>query len=508
MNSGSNLPVLRMTGITKRFGPTLALNNVSFELHKGEVHALLGENGAGKSTLVKILSGALKPDAGEMRLRNMSFTPSGPMDSRKHGISMIYQELNLAPHMTVEENIMLGKEIHKAGILKRKKLRKKTLKVLEILKHPDIQPEFPVRRLGIGARQIIEIARALVDETLILIMDEPTSSLSREDTSRLFQIIGTLKARGVSIIYISHFLEEVQHVADRYTVLRDGRSVTTGSLEGVKLETIIQCMVGKKVSDMFPRIRHTVGEEILRLEHFRGKAMREPVSFSLRKGEIFGVAGLIGSGRTEMLRSIFGLDKTADGRLLIRGEKKSQNAPGLRIVQGMGFLSEDRQGEGLALGLPIKDNVTLSHFNPYRKFGFLSLKKQKKAVDQYCRQMNVKTDNTDRPAASLSGGNQQKVAMARLLHQDADILLLDEPTRGIDVVSKSQIYRRMGTLAAEGKAVIFVSSYIPELLGVCDRVAVFYRGTVVNIKPALEWTPEELTAAATLGRNDSLSGGL
>ncbi len=502
MNREPSPPVLNMTGIFKRFGPTIALENVNFKLRKGEVHALLGENGAGKSTLVKILSGALKPDKGKMFINGQPFIPSGPMDSRMKGISMIYQELNLAPHLTVEENIMLGKEIHKTGFLKQGKMRDKVVKALEILQHPGIRPDITVGRLGIGAKQIVEIARALVDQAFILIMDEPTSSLSREDSERLFQIIGNLKSQGVSIIYISHFLEEVQHVADRFTVLRDGRQVDSGSMKDVELDDIIQMMVGKKMADMFPCVDHQVGEPVLRLEGFRGKSMKEDVNFSLRRGEIFGVAGLIGAGRTEMLRSIFGLEAVIEGTLSIEGVKRKKSRPWIRIKQGMGLLSEDRQEEGLALSLSIKDNVTLSHFSPYCVYGFLNLKKQKTAVNKYCRLMNVKTIDTDQPVLVLSGGNQQKIAMARLLHQEADILLMDEPTRGIDVVSKSQIYEWMGTLASRGKAIIFVSSYIPELLGICDRIAVFYRGKMKDVRSTEEWTIESLTAAVTLGRSE------
>jgi len=494
--------VLNMTGIHKRFGPTIALENVNFDLRRGEVHALLGENGAGKSTLVKILSGALKPDTGGIQINGKPFSPSGPMDSRKRGISMIYQELNLAPHLTVEENIMLGREIRRAGFLKKKKMREKVVQALEVLQHPDIRPDIPVGRLGIGAKQIVEIARALVDDSFILVMDEPTSSLSREDSERLFKIIGNLKSEGVSIIYISHFLEEVQHVADRYTVLRDGKRAGTGDTKDMELDGIIQLMVGKKIADMFPRVDHSIGEPILDLKGFRGKSMKKTVDFSLRRGEIFGVAGLIGAGRTEMLRSLFGLDAAMEGTLSIAGVLSPKNRPWIRIKQGMGLLSEDRQSEGLALSLSIRDNVTLSDFSPYSVCGFLNLKKQKTAVDDRCRLMNIKTGNTDQPVFSLSGGNQQKVAMARLLHQDADILLLDEPTRGIDVVSKSQIYEWIGTLASRGKAVVFVSSYLPELLGISDRIAVFYRGELKDIRPIEEWNINNLTAAVTLGRKE------
>lgn len=505
MTSVSSPSILQMSGITKHFGPTIALDNVDFDLRRGEVKAILGENGAGKSTLVKILSGALKPDKGRMELDGLIFEPSGPTESQKRGISMIYQELNLAPHLTVEENIMLGREKHRGGFLRQKDMRGRVLEALKFLQHPDIKPDTPVKRLSIGARQIVEIARALVDEALILIMDEPTSSLSHEDNERLFEVIGKLKSQGVSIIYISHFLEEVKEVADSFAVLRDGRNIESGSMTDVSLDQIIQMMVGKKVTEMYPSIEHQKGEEILRVQDLHGRKMKEGASFSVHRGEILGMAGLIGSGRTETLRSIFGLDKIQGGTLSVDGKNVTRGDPMNRIQQGMGLLSEDRQGEGLAVSLSVKDNLTLSCYSPYTSSGFLNLKKQKKVVVEYCRLMNIKMNDVDQPVDTLSGGNQQKVAMARLLHQKADILLLDEPTRGIDVLSKSQMYEWMGKLASEGKAIVFVSSYIPELLGICDRIAVFYRGRIVEVRPTDLWTMEDITASTTVGRSENLS---
>ncbi|MBU4329595.1 MAG: sugar ABC transporter ATP-binding protein [Acidobacteria bacterium] len=491
--------LLNMAGISKSFGPTIALQDVDLELKKGEIHALLGENGAGKSTLVKILSGALKADRGRMTLASRPFAPSGPLDSRIHGISMIYQELNLAPHLTVTENIMLGREIHLRGILQRKDMRRKVEKALAFLNHPEIAPDVPVRKLSISARQIIEIARALVDEAVILIMDEPTSRLSREDSVQLFQIMRRLKAQGVGIIYISHFLEEVREVADSYTVLRDGQRVGTGRMSSMSLGGIIRMMVGQDVKELFPKIPHKPEGPALSLKNFRGKNMFSPLNLELQQGEILGVGGLVGSGRTEMLRALFGLDRLEEGRIIVFDGEKAGDHCRDRIRQGMGYLSEDRQSEGLALSLSIRDNLTMSYYEPYVRWGFLRLGRQKRDADALCRRMNVKARDSDQRVSSLSGGNQQKVALARLLHQKADILLLDEPTRGIDVLSKAQIYDWVGRLAAEGKTVVFVSSYFPELIGVCDRIAVFFRGDLVSLRPAEEWTMETLTTAATVG---------
>jgi len=496
--------LLRMKSISKRFVGTLALDDVNFVLVRGEVHALIGENGAGKSTLVKILSGALKPDSGSMYLKDSPYSPSSPLEGRKEGISMIYQELNLAPHLTVMENITLGREEHRAGFIRRRKMRRRVREILDFVHHPEISLDIPVKKLSVGARQVVEIARALAEEAKILVMDEPTSSLSQKDSLHLFEIVNRLKREGVSIIYISHFLEEVQGVADRYTVLRDGKKVHTGSMKGATLEKLIQMMVGKKIIEMFPRVEHKIGEVLLRLDNLKGKRMEAEVNLELRRGEILGVAGLIGSGRTEMLRTIFGLDSIERGSLTVAEVKTTKGNTWIRIEEGLGFLSEDRQGEGLALGQSIIDNLTLSNFSPYSRFGFLRVKKRKKIVWEWMKRMKIKAQDSNQPVFSLSGGNQQKVALARLLHQKADILLLDEPTRGIDVPSKSQIYRLIGQLAQQGKVIIFISSYLPELLGVCDKIAVFHRGELIDLRPAARWDAQSITGAATLGRTGEI----
>lgn len=495
-------PLLQMKNISKRFGATIALDKVDFDLRPGEVHALLGENGAGKSTLVKILSGAIRPDSGSMLFEDSPYSPSTPLDGRRSGISMIYQELNLAPHLTVEQNIMLGKEIHSGLFARRQAMRKKVREALELVHHPEISPDIQVRKLSVGARQVVEIARALLDEAKILVMDEPTSRLTQEDSSRLFEIIRKLKAQKVSVIYISHFLEEVQKVADNFTVLRDGKNVGWGAMEGASLDDLIQMMVGQKVKEMFPRVEHRMGDTFLLLDRLKGKKMQAEVDLTLHRGEILGLAGLVGSGRTEMLRAVFGLDPVEKGILKIGHVAASKGSPRKRIDQGLGLLSEDRQGEGLALSQSLADNLTLSNFSPYRRFGFLMVKKQRRAVWDWVERMKIKAASAVQAVVNLSGGNQQKVALGRLLHQKADILLLDEPTQGIDVLSKTQIYEWIGELARQGKAVLFVSSYFPELLGVCDNIGVFYRGQLVDIRPASEWDAQSMMAAATMGKSN------
>jgi len=501
MLQNQDIPLaLQMKNVTKNFGATRALDEVDFELRTGEVHALLGENGAGKSTLVKILSGAIKPDKGVMFLEDSPYSPSSPLDGRKRGISMIYQELNLAPHLTVEENIMLGAEFHSFGFVKRGAMRERVREALEFVHHTEISPDILVKKLSIGARQVVEIARALMGKAKILVMDEPTSSLSQEDSLLLFELIKRLKSEGMSVIYISHFLEEVQQVADSFTVLRDGKKVGSGNIEETPLEEIIKMMVGQEVREMFPRVEHKTGETLLSLFNLKGKKMQKEVDLELHRGEILGIAGLIGSGKTEMVRTIFGLDSIDNGTLKIAYVTTSKGSPWQRIKQGMGYLSEDRQQEGLALSQSLADNLTLSHFTPYMSFGFLSLKKQQRAVWDWVERMKIKARSPKQRILSLSGGNQQKVALARLLHQKADILLLDEPTRGIDVISKSQIYEWIGELASQEKAILFVSSYLPELLGICDKIAVFHRGELTEIRPTIKWNAQSLMAAVTTGK--------
>jgi ribose transport system ATP-binding protein len=496
----SRPPLLRMERISKSFGATRALDQVDFDLRPGEAHALLGENGAGKSTLIKILSGAIKPDGGAIWLEGRRFAPAGPLESRRAGISVIYQELNLAPHLTVEDNIMLGREWHGFGFLRRRRMREKVVEALGQVHHAEIPPDVPVRQLSVAARQVVEIARALAERAKILVMDEPTSSLSGEDSQRLFGIIRRLKSQGVGIVYISHFLEEVRQVADRSTVLRDGKKAGSGRMEELSLENIIKMMVGGEVKELFPQVAHQAGEEVLESGGLKGKKMPAAVTLALRRGEILGIAGLVGSGRTEFLRTLFGLDFMESGRLHIGGEEVFRGGPRQRIRNGIGLLSEDRQGEGLALSRSIADNLTLSHFAPYVRWSFLRNKKQKQAAEDWIAKMQIKARNPGQPVSSLSGGNQQKVALARLLHQNAAVFLLDEPTRGIDIGSKSQIYESMGDLALQGKSILFVSSYFPELLGVCDRIAVFHRGRLIDLRPAVEWDEEALLAAATTGR--------
>ena len=503
-----------MAGVRKAFGATIALDGVDLVVGPGEVHALIGENGAGKSTLMKVLSGAIVPDGGAMRIDGEPYAPAGPLEARRRGIAMIYQELNLAPHLSVADNVMLGIEQSRFGLLRREAMRRRVQAALAELRHPDIRPEVRVGGLSVGAQQLVEVARALVSDARIIVMDEPTSALTRHDTEQLFALIRRLRQRNVSVIYISHFLEEVRQVADRFTVLRDGRVTGTGRVDQTSTSRIVEMMVGRRLDDMFPRVPHAPGDVILTLERLCGNPLPRDVDLTLRRGEILGVAGLIGSGRTRLVRTIFGLEPVRSGRVRVCVARGAANAgsrpsevdggapPHRRLAQGIGMLSEDRKAEGLAMGLSLADNITLSGLRSLGRWGMLSPRRQRAAAMRWIERLNIRARGPEQVVWGLSGGNQQKVALARLLHQDADVLLLDEPTRGIDIGAKVEVFRLMGELAAQGRAILFVSSYLPELLGVSDRIGVMSRGRLVAVRPAAEWNERAIMTVATGAATD------
>ncbi len=495
-------PLLVMEQIGKRFGATVALQNVSLSVYPGETIALIGENGAGKSTLMKVLSGAHAPDSGHMLISGQPFRPSGPLDARRAGVAMIYQELSLAPDLSVEDNIMLGQEIQTAGLLRRRPQRERVAAILQQLGHPDLKPNRLVRSLSIGAKQLVEIARALASNARVMIFDEPTSSLPKQDVERLFTIIQQLQSQGMAIIYISHFLEEIRQVADRFVVLRDGQPAGTGQLDKTSDEQIVSLMAGRSVETLFPTVDHSIQEPVLEIRNLTGLVTPRDVSLTVRKGEVFGLFGLVGAGRTETLRHVFGLDATQSGTVHLRGSPLGHR-PSECIRAGLGFLSEDRKTEGLAQSMSIADNLTLSDLRPYTQFGLLRLGKRKVAVKDWMKKLRVKARGPEQVIGQLSGGNQQKVAIARVLHQSAEVLLLDEPTRGIDVGTKAEIYRLIGELAAEGKSIIFVSSYLPELMAVCDTIGVMARGKLREVRPKSAWQEHEVLSVA-IASDDSL----
>lgn len=492
--------ILQLSGITKSFGPIKALQGVDLTVKEGEVHALIGENGAGKSTLMKVLSGAHMPDSGSMTFLSQPYQPEAPMEARQAGIAMIYQELTLAQHLTVEENITLGIE-HRGflGMVKRRTAEVK--EALEWLGQENIHPDTPVNKLSLGKQQLLEIARAIILKAKVVIMDEPTSSLTAADTKALFRVIRRFKERNISVIYISHFLEETMELCDRFTVLRDGQTVASGEVAKTSIPEIIEHMVGRSVKDLYPKISHEIGEVVLDVNELSDNYLNQ-VSFQLRRGEILGLSGLVGAGRSETVRSLFGLDKSKTGKIRIKGHPEL-NAhylePKAALASDLDLLSENRKEEGLALNLPIYANITLSDLGRYSKGIFLDLQEEVRQAEYWKELLNIKCHNTEQPAASLSGGNQQKVCIARLLHHDSDILFLDEPTRGIDVGSKAEIYRLILELARQGKAIVVVSSYLPELLGICDSLAVMYRGKMSPVRPVKEWTEQDIMLYATSG---------
>jgi ribose transport system ATP-binding protein len=491
--------LLEMRHIAKRFGTTAALVDVSLDVRAGEVHALVGENGAGKSTLMKILAGAEQAGSGEMRFAGQSFAPREPLDSLRSGIAMIYQEFNLAPHLSVLANLTLGREATVAGVLvdevfagDARKLSRATLNRLGV-KAP---LHTPVGKLGVADQQMIEIARALMRGARLIIMDEPTSALAAHEVARLLELIRKLRREGIGIVYISHFLEEVEQIADRLTVLRDGRSVGTGPVGEWPRKRIIEAMVGRHVEEMYPRVEHARSEPLLVVKDLRGDGAPRQANLVLHRGEILGIAGLVGAGRTEMLRTLFGLDPRRGGEASLRGVRVRRFSPEDWNARGVGMLSEDRKTEGLAQNMPCVTNMTLSAVGRASRLGVIFRGREIRAARMLRKTLNIRWADCEQTVSSLSGGNQQKVALARLLYAEADVLLLDEPTRGIDVAAKVDLYRAIGELAARGKAVVMVSSYLPELFGVCDRIAVMSRGVLSDAYEVGELTPETVMGMA------------
>lgn len=496
------LPRLEMVGIGKSFGATAALDDVHLSVGPGRVCALIGENGAGKSTLMKVLSGAISADAGTMSLDGQPYSPRNPLEARQTGVAMIYQELSLVPHLTVEENILLGLEPVYGGFVRRKEVRRIAISALEQLQHPEIRPDIRVDNLSIWAQQLVEIARAIAIGCRVLVFDEPTSSLAQRDVQRLFVLIRRLKADGHTIVYISHFIEEVREIADEFVVLRDGKTVGGGLIESSSSEDLVRLMVGRQVDELYPRSNRSPGRVVLELDSLVGIDKPIDASLTLHQGEVLGIAGLVGAGRTELLRALFGLDPIRQGEVRI-GAYVGPASPAHRWAEGVGLLSEDRKNEGLALSLSLSDNTTLSNLKGFGPLGLVLPRQQDFATRNWIDDLKIKCRGPRQEAGALSGGNQQKLALARLLQHDVDILLLDEPTRGIDVGSKALIYRLIDELVTgkfkgrPPKAILVVSSYLPELMGICDRIAVMCRGKLGPARPVSELNEHQIMLEAT-----------
>lgn len=492
---------LQMKHITKRFPGVLALNDVQFTLRRGEVHALLGENGAGKSTLMKILSGVYQPDEGEIIFEDKLVSFSDPLSAQNVGITIIHQEFNLFPELTVEENIFIGREFCKKNRwrLDEKQQRKATIEILQKL-NLAIKPDTLVADLTVAQQQMVEIAKAISVNARILIMDEPTAALTETEIESLFRVTRLLKEQGTGIVYISHRLEELALIADRATVMRDGQYISTVDYECVKISDLIAMMVGRDLGNIYPR-REAIQQRmpVLEVNGLTRKGVLNDINFTLYRGEILGFAGLMGAGRTELARAIFGADSIDSGTLKLNGKEIVIKDISDAIQQGISYLTEDRKKEGLALNLSVERNIMLGNYPEYSdRFGNVDSRRCQQTSEEQVKALRIKTPNLEQAALNLSGGNQQKIIIARWVCKDTDILIFDEPTRGIDVGAKLEIYELMNRLVAKGKSIIMISSELPEVLGMCDRILVMRSGRITGELSANEATQEKIMQYATL----------
>jgi len=488
--------ILQMEHITKSFPGVKALDDVCFDLYEGEVHALMGENGAGKSTLMKILGGSYQQDTGDILLDGNKVTLDHPVKALQSGIAMIYQELNPIPYMTVAENIFLGKElVTKSRLVDKRRMHKETQVLLDLFEVKNVQPADQMCNLSIAETQMIEIIKAYSFHAKILIMDEPTSSLSDHEVDKLFNIVAMLKEQKVGIIYISHKIEEILKISDRITVLRDGRYIDTKESGQLEVSEIIKMMVNRDITRQFPYEKKDIGDEILKVVNLTGNHFSN-ISFSLRKGEILGFSGLVGAGRTEAMEAIFGLRRIFDGDIYIKGKKVSVNSPKGSIRNKIALISEDRKLKGLNLKGSVKTNMTISVLSQFENKGVINKKKENEAVANYIDKISIKTPTPDQIVNYLSGGNQQKVVIAKCLMAEPEIIIFDEPTRGIDVGSKEEIYKMIMEFAKQGKATIFISSELPELMGVTDRIIVMHEGKITGELPRDEFNQEKIMSYA------------
>ena len=493
--------LLSVRGVTKRFPGVVALDGVHFDVFRGEVHALCGENGAGKSTLMKILSGVYQSDAGEIVHRGQACRFASTVAAQAAGIAIIYQELNLIPHLSVAENIFLAREPRKGLFIDRARMRADAVALLERLKLA-VAPEALVMSLSVAQRQMVEIAKALSVNAALLIMDEPTSSLTETETEALFGIIRELKRDGVAIVYISHRLDEFKHIVDRVTVMRDGRHIETALFGETSIERIVAGMVGRPLGDAFPpRTRVPQDECLLSVSGLTRKGVFGPLSFDLRRGEILGFAGLMGAGRTEVARALFGADAIDGGAIALGARAITVRSPAEAIGHGIAYLSEDRKSEGLAIRMSVAANVTLANMGAVsNRFGFIDFQAEQGAAQRYIEALGIKTPSPAQIAQFLSGGNQQKIAIGKWLFRQSKIIFFDEPTRGIDVGARLAIYRLLDRLAADGIGVVLISSELPEIMGMTDRVVVFHEGEITGVVNTTETSQEEIMHLASLSK--------
>ena len=488
--------VLRMSGIRKSFPGVVALAGVDLELRRGEVHVLLGENGAGKSTLMKILSGAYRKDEGVISLEGREVEIAGPRHARELGIGIIYQELMLVPELSAAENVFLGREPHRLpGLIDRRTMLRDAARLLDEL-GAAFDVGVPTRQLSIAQRQLVEIAKALSLDARILVMDEPTSALTEREAGALFKMIRRLTAQGVSVVYISHRLEEIFEIGDRVTVLRDGQHIATRPIGDTNRRELVRLMVDRDLHEMVMRTPAARGNELLRVTGLRRRGVLHNVALTVHAGEIVGLAGLLGSGRTRVARAIFGLDRRDGGEIFVKGRQRAISSPRQAIRAGLGFVTEDRKGEGLVLGLSVRANLSLAVLRTLSRFGVVRRAQERAMSDRYARELRIKTPSLEQAVLHLSGGNQQKVVLGKWLACEVDVLFLDEPTRGIDVGSKQEIYNLISRLAASGVGIVLISSELPEIVGLCDRVLVMRSGRVAGEFTREEATQERLLACA------------
>lgn len=488
--------ILKLEKITKVFPGVKALDGVTFELEKGEVHVLLGENGAGKSTLMKVLAGVHQQDGGRILYKGEEVKFTNPKQAQEKHIAIIYQEFNLMPNLTVGQNIYLGREPRKKnGLIDEKKMYADAQKMLDFLQS-DIDVHEMVENLGVAKQQLVEVAKALSIDAEILIMDEPTASLSDPEIEQLFKTIKRLQEQQVSIIYISHRLQELKVVGNRITVIRDGKSIGTRGIHECTMDELIAMMVGREVRNDRIRTENTAREEeAVRVEHISNKKLRD-VSMYVRKGEIVGIAGLVGSGRTELANAIYGIDAKRSGTVTMFGRELKKPSPGLNIKNHMGFIPESRKEDGLALSMPIRSNVTCASLKKLFPSGWINSKKEKEVSSRFCKDLRLNTENMEMLAQNLSGGNQQKVVLAKWMCTDSDFLIFDEPTRGIDVGAKEEIHNLINELARQGVGIIMISSDLPEILTLSDRIYVMREGRIVTELPGVGTTQEEIIGYA------------
>ena len=490
---------VEMKGIHKAFGSNQVLKNAGFFLKDGEIHALMGENGAGKSTLMKILTGVYTRDAGTVLVDGQEVTYKSPQEAEKAGIVFIYQEMNSLFDLTVEENLFMGKEITKGfGICDKKAMRAKAREVMEKM-GVNIDVGAVMSDLSVGQQQMVEICKALMADAKVLIMDEPTAALTQSETEVLFQVINSLREKGVSIVYISHRMEEIFELCDRITILRDGEYIDTKYIKDITMDDIVQMMIGREIGERYPKRDCAIGEEVFRVEGLSHEKYFKDVSFNVRAGEVLGVSGLMGAGRTEIMQSIFGNMPITAGKLFIEGKEVTIRDPRQAIAAGIGFITEDRKTEGLLLGKSISENIEICNLGKVSGGGVLNAKKRTELVKRGIEEFRIKCLGPEHECNNLSGGNQQKVVLAKWIYTDPKILILDEPTRGVDIGAKKEIYSVINDMAARGVAVIMVSSELPEVLGMSDRIMVVHEGQVTGIIDAAGADQAKVMTLATGG---------